>query len=200
MEKLTKEQIENLPEWMMIPDYPNYEVNCRKGLVRNANTLKVLKPRPNRGGYPIVSQYKDGKLYTKTVHRIIAVTAFHHYGISTDGLLVMHLDEERFDARISNLALGTNKENLNFPKAKQRQSERKGEHRSEATRMKIAEAKRGKPNIKLSKRVAAYKNGVLTLIFNSFTKVNVYGFCASSVCLCCRGRQKRHKGYEWRYF
>lgn len=201
MVRLSKEQIKNLPEWMSIEGFPNYEVNCRAGLVRNARTLKVKKPRLDTHGYPKVGLCKDSKVHTKSVHRLVANAAFGYYGIPTDGLDVCHLDEERFDARISNLALGSRKENMNFEKAKQRKSERlKGKkgywfnkHLSEATRKKMSDAQS-------KKAVAAYKNGTLTLIFNSLRLVNVYGFDCGTVCKCCRGKLKTHKGLEWRYF
>lgn len=144
MTRLNKEQIDNLPEWMTIPDFPSYEVNCREGIIRNVSNLKVLKPGTDGHGYPQVWLSKDGRKCTKKVHRIIAVTAFHHYGISTDGFDVCHLDEERWDARIFNLSLGSRKENSNFPKAKQRYSEaKKGKYHSEETRMKMSEARKG---------------------------------------------------------
>lgn len=218
MTRLTEQQIENLPEWMTIPDYPSYEVNCREGLVRNSLTLRVLKPSPDSHHYPKVTLCKYGKEYTKNVHRLIANASFSFYNISTAGLDVCHLDEERGNPRISNLALGTTKENSNFEKAKQRMSESKkaeknpnfGKHLNEEHRKKIADAMKGKCHSeetrkKLSnachkKAVAAYKDGVLTLIFDSLKKVEVYGFDRSSVRKCCRGKIRAHMGLEWRYF
>lgn len=200
MTQLSQEQIKNLPEWMTIEGFPKYEVNCRAGLVRNANTLRVKKSRLGSDGYSCVSLCKYGKVHTKNVHRLIALAAFGYYNISIDGLDVCHLDEERHNPCIDNLALGTAKENSNFPKIKQRKSEaQRGEkgywfnkHLSEDTRKKISDAQS-------KKAVAAYKNGTLTLIFNSLKLVNVHGFDSGAVCKCCKGRQKQHKGLEWRY-
>lgn len=184
---------------MAIPDFPNYEVNCRKGIVRNTLTLRVKKPRLDKYGYPIVGLFENGKVHTKTVHRLIANAAFGYYNISTDGLDVCHLDEERFDARISNLALGSRKENSNFEKAKQRKSERqKGDkgywfnkHLSAEVKKKISDAQK--------KPVAAYKDGILTLIFNSVKMARVYGFDSGAVSKCCNGKLRAHKGYQWRF-
>ena len=200
MKQLSQEQINNLPEWMTIPDYPSYEVNCRAGLVRNLGTLRVKKPILDTHGYPSVGLHKDGKAWLKSVHRLVANAAFGYYNIPTDGLFACHLDEERHNPRIDNLALATNKENLNFPKAKQRNAEAKrgeknpnfNKHLSEATRKKISDAQP-------KKAVAAYKNGKLTLIFNSLRLVNVYGFNSGTVCRCCNGKLKTHKGYVWRF-
>lgn len=184
MNILSKEQISALPEWLPIQGFEGlYEVNCREGIIRNSGTLRVLKPSPNRDGYPRVVLYKGGKRIRKTVHRIVANAAFGYYNISTDGLDVCHLDEERVNPKVSNLALGTAKENMNFPKLKQRNSE----------------AKRGKPNIKLAKRVGAYKNGELILKFESINEAGRNGFSQGHVTNCCLGKRNKHKGYVWKY-
>lgn len=177
MKQLSQEQISALPEWLPIPDFPSYEVNCRAGLVRNERTMKVLKPNlNNRELYPRVVLTKDGIRYYKNIHRIVANAAFGYYNISTDGLLVMHLDEERNDPRISNLAIGTTKENLNFPKYKQRISE--------ATAKKV---------------VGAYKNGELIMVFQSIKEAARNGFNQGDISSCCTGRVRIHKGYQWRF-
>lgn len=185
---LSNEQIEAIPEWLPIEGFPKYEVNCREGLVRNVRTLRVLKANDNGNGYPFGVLSKDGKKFPKNVHRIVANAAFAYYGIQTDGLLVMHLDEERHNPMISNLALGTNKENLNFPKAKQRYSQaNKGKRRSAETIKK------------LSKRVGAYENGRLIMTFESTQEAGRNGFSQGCVSECCLGNRKNHKGYTWRY-
>lgn len=209
---------------MTIEGFPKYEVNCREGLVRNAMTLKVLKPSIDGYGYLIVSLYKDGKMHTKRVHRIIALAAFRFYNIPTDSLFVCHLDEEPNDPRIANLALGTNKENLNFEKAKQRNSESHkgkkgywyGKSRSTETRKKLSEANQGekaywygKHHSKESRKkmseaaakraVGAYKNGELILTFESTKEAGRNGFNQCNVSSCCTGRRRVHKGYQWRF-
>lgn len=208
MNILSKEQISNLPDWLPVRDFEGlYEVNCREGLVRNARTLKVLKPSPDSGGYPSVGLREDGKQHLKNVHRIVALTAFGYYGIQTDGLCVCHLDEERHNPNVSNLALGTQRENMNFEKAKQRESEAHkgynhhmfGKHHSEKTRMKISEANKGRPNIKCSKRVGAYKNGELILTFESTREAHRNAFNHGAVSACCLGKRKTYKGYIWQY-
>lgn len=188
MKQLGKEQIENLPEWMPVEGFPNYEVNCRKGLIRNARTFRILKQSLSNG-YPSVRLFKDGKVWLKNVHRLVALAAFGYYDIQTGSLFVCHLDEERNDPRIVNLALGTQKENLSSPKAKQRKSEaQKGK------RLSIETIK------KLSKRVAAYKNGELIMVFQSTADAHRNGFNNGAVSSCCNGRLKTYKGYQWRYF
>ena len=202
--RLSDEQIKNLPEWIVIPDYPKYEVNCRAGIIKSLYTGRLLKGSKGSSGYPQIALYRDGIRCPKMAHRIVAEAAYHHYGISTDGLFVMHLDEERHNPRIDNLALGTTKENLNFPKAKQRCSEVRsgeknhmfGKHHSVEARKKIAEGVKRKH----SKRVGAYKNGELIMVFQSTQEAGRNGFIQNNVSACCRGKYKSHKGYQWRYF
>lgn len=35
--------------------------------------------------------------------------------------------------------------------------------------------------------------------YNGVNDVRKYGFDPSCVCLCCKGKRKKHKGYYWRY-
>lgn len=193
MKQLSQEQISALPEWMPVEGFPNYEVNCRKGLVRNANTLRVKKPSPNVNGYLNVMLCKDSKSHTKKVHRIVALAAFGYYGISTDGLEVCHLDETRTNSCIGNLVLATHKENLNFPKYKQRNSEsRKGKRMSSDVRKKISDAHP-------KKAVGAYKNCELILTFESIQEAGRNGFSYRHISACCLGKRQHHKGYQWCY-
>lgn len=203
MERLTTQQIENLPEWMTIEGFPNYEVNCREGIIRNVKTLRVLKPYLGNNGYPKVILCEDRRRHYNHVHRLVALAAFGYYNIPTVGLLVLHLDETRTNSCIDNLALGTQKENMNFEKAKQRCSEATkgkkhylfGKHHSKETRLKIAEGVKRK----LSKRVGAYKDGELIMTFQSAQEAGRNGFNCSAVNSCCRAERNTHKGYEWRF-
>lgn len=183
MKRLTKEQISALPEWMPIEGFPNYEVNCRAGLVKSLYTGRLLKGSKGSSGYPQIHLNRDGKAHSKRLHRIVALAAFSFYNISIDGLDVCHLDEERHNPCIDNLAIGTTKENMNFEKAKQRKSE----------------ARKGIPNIKLSRRVGAYKNGELIMTFQSTSEAGRNGFSSGHVSACCRGERRVHKGYNWYY-
>lgn len=96
--------------------------------------------------------------------------------ILTDGLLVLHLDETRTNSCIDNLALGTQRENMAFPKFKQKNSD---SH--------------------TKKPVGAYKDGRLILKFSSISEAGKDGFDKGNISNCCRGRSKTHRGLEWRY-
>lgn len=202
MVSLSNEQVAGLPDWLPVRDFEGlYEVNCREGLVRSLYTGKILKANPDSDGYPVVNLCKNSKAYTKKVHRIVALTAFEHYGIQTDGLLVMHLDEERFNPKVSNLALGTCKENMAFPKARKRRSEVRsgeknhmfGKHFSEEHKKKLSDANPKK------RVVGAFKEGRLIFKFESTMEAEKNGFNHGHICACCRGKRKHHHGYEWRF-
>lgn len=195
MKQLSQEQIENLPEWIPIAGFEGlYEVNPREAIIKSLYTGRILKPSFS-GGYPYVGLHKDGKECNKSVHRIVATAAFGYYNIPMDGLDVCHLDEERHDARIQNLAIGTRKENLNFEKARERQSEAQKGEKSHMYGKHLS-----KETIKkLSKPVAAYKNGEVIMIFESSQEAGRNGFNCGHVNSCCNGKLKTHKGYQWRY-
>lgn len=191
MTRLTAQQIENLPEWMPIEGFEGlYEVNCKEGLVRNSRTFRILKPNLNLSGYPFIGLHKDSKTHTKTVHRIVANSAYHHYGISTNRFDVCHLDETRTNNYIGNLVLGSRKGKKGYWL---------GKNRSAETRKKISEALNGKPNIKLSKRVGAYKNNKLIMVFQSTAEAGRNGFNQCNVSACCTGKLRTHRGYVWRF-
>lgn len=63
---------------------------------------------PNHKGYPKVTLWKDGKLVTRVVHRLVLES---FVGPRPDGMECRHLNGNRQDARLSNLAWGTPMEN-----------------------------------------------------------------------------------------
>lgn len=91
-------------EWREVIEYPNYEAN-RAGLVRNKNTLLILKPQLKRG-YQTVNLYREGKMKTKTIHRII-MSIFKR----PDKRQVNHIDGDKTNNQLSNLEYCTAKEN-----------------------------------------------------------------------------------------
>jgi hypothetical protein len=106
--------------WRPIPSLTEYLASSEGRLMRIPHLVRM----PNggtaaRGGIPILGQW-DGTRYilryrkrTMKVHRLIC-EAFH--GLSPfDGAVVMHLNEDASVNRASNLAWGTQQENMNAP-------------------------------------------------------------------------------------
>jgi len=96
-----------------IPGFPSYSVDDT-GIVwvtnnwSAANKTRALKAHSNGQGYFQVVLYMDGKRYTRKVH-VLVLLAFE--GPRPDGMEGRHLNGDRADNRIENLAYGTPKEN-----------------------------------------------------------------------------------------
>ena len=103
--------------WKKIPNASKYEVS-NTGEIRSWNTPKGgISPQPrlmkkklnNKVGYYNVGiTYDDGTQKTRYVHRLVA-EAF--LGYQKDSL-VRHLNDNRLDNRVENLAWGTQRQNM----------------------------------------------------------------------------------------
>lgn len=86
--------------WLLIPGFPDYEVSDR-GRVRNARTLRLLKPQPNRKRHP----YYRVKLGRARMYVHVAVLeAFE--GPRWTGEDALHLNDDTSDNRLDNLKWG----------------------------------------------------------------------------------------------
>jgi len=100
-------EIENLPgeEWREIGEAPGYWVS-NMGRVRSKRG-KFLKPVPNNCGYPRITLY-GGKRVGTYLHTLVLET---FVGPRPANMQVRHLNGNRADPRLSNLAYGTAQEN-----------------------------------------------------------------------------------------
>lgn len=103
--------------WRPVPDFPGYEVsnlgNVRSYYSRNGRGAlkaepRLLEPCLNTTGYPHVGLRRDGRRNTRTVHRLVML-AF--VGPRPEGMEVRHLNGDKLDSRLVNLAYGTSREN-----------------------------------------------------------------------------------------
>lgn len=92
--------------WAPVPGGWAYEVSSA-GRVRRVN-CDPKKPTVGAQGYDVVSLSRGGKSYARTVHRLV-LEAFR--GERPRGQEARHLNGNRADNRLSNLAWGTPKEN-----------------------------------------------------------------------------------------
>ena len=98
-----------------IPDFPGYYVD-RLGNVWSTRyegkhhnpEPRQLRPGTNEKGYWIVNLWIDGKSYMRKVARLMCNT---FYGPRQSSIVTRHLNGNRKDNRISNLAWGTVKDN-----------------------------------------------------------------------------------------
>lgn len=100
-----------LEEWRRIQKHPSYEVSDA-GRVRRLpgefrRNTHILKTPPNSFGY-LIAPLWEGRRVVRTVHSLV-LGAF--VGERPEGLECRHLNGDNNDARLSNLAWGTPKEN-----------------------------------------------------------------------------------------
>ena len=73
--------------------------------------LKELSPANNGRGYLQVSLHKEGKNYSKYVHRLIYSAYFEEI---PNNMQIDHIDGDKRNNRLSNLRLCTRRENCQF--------------------------------------------------------------------------------------
>ncbi len=96
-----------------IKDFEGLYAIQEDGKVWSYRFNKYLSPFDNGQGYAIVNLFKDGKHYKRRVHRLVAETFIPN----PDNLLVVnHLDENKQNNHISNLAWVSHSENVNYSK------------------------------------------------------------------------------------
>lgn len=84
-----------------------YYIN-RKGDVWTAHRQRLMKPQRGTAGYPVVALTINGKFRTYETHRLLAEAFIlnpHNHP------LVRHLNDDKDDLRLENLAWGTYKDN-----------------------------------------------------------------------------------------
>ena len=170
--------------------YPDYEVS-NMGQVKSLERVviykdgrkhlykeKILKPSNDKDGYLLVGLYKNRKMKTFKVHRIVCLAFLEN----PDNLpQINHKNEIKTDNRVENLEWITPKENTNY-----------GTHNE-----RVSKTKKGigsKPIIQLDLQGNFIKE------FNSATtaseELNIKN---TNICMCCKGKMKTAKGYKWVY-
>ena len=142
---------------------------------------RILKPYTDKRGYLNVSLCKNNKQKLFKVHRLVA-TAFLEIPedlklyIGTVYLQVNHKDENPQNNFVKNLEWCDAKYNCNFGTRNER-------------RIKI-----------ISKPILQYTlDGAFVREWDSIAECGRNGFSLGCVCMCCRGQQKYHKGFIWKY-
>lgn len=135
---------------------------------------KILKPRKNRDGYLQVCLYKNKKCYTKTLHRLVAITFIPN---PNNYPQVNHKKEfEKDNNGTDNLEWISRKENMNY-----------------GTRTKRSAEKR-------SKKVYQYTlEGKFIKDWNSLSECGRNGFNFKNISSCCNGKRKTHKKFRWSF-
>lgn len=88
--------------WAEIEGFENYAIS-NLGMVLNKKRQTYLKPSPDVNGYLRVSLYRNNQRNEVLLHRLVAQCFLYGY---SDGKIVRHLNEDKNDCRVDNLAMG----------------------------------------------------------------------------------------------
>ena len=163
---------------------------------RNTGKAELMNPSDNGQGYLKVNLRKNGEDKKCFVHRLIAETFLpnpenkpqvNHKIEGDEGKkinMVFFNKDGTIDKERTTIEWVTPKENNDY-----------GTHNE-----RISKAKKGIPNIKLSKRVLQLSlDGELIKVWESTRECGRNGFNQGHVAACCRGEEKTHKGFRWKY-
>lgn len=105
-------------------DIPNYENDYQASTLGNIRSLKCgkiknLKLLQSTNQYPIVNLWKNNKIKSMFVHKIMAITFLGHIPNKFESNVIDHIDRNRLNNRLSNLRLISQRENSikNLPKS-----------------------------------------------------------------------------------
>lgn len=157
---------------MKIENYSMYEIYPNEGKVWSYRTNEYIGCKKENGYYQTILTDDKGKKKLWRLNRLIW-TAVN--GIIPKGMEVNHINEDKENNSISNLNLLSHQDNNNWGAVNKRRSK------------------------KLSKAVAALKNGEIVAIYNSTIEATKDGYHSGSISNCCLGKRKTHRGLQWKY-
>ena len=177
-----------------IEGFPNYLVTSHGRVLslkdnHGNDRVKELKPQKFRIGYMYVNLYKNGKMNSKTVHRLVAQAFIPNPENKTE---VNHIDEDKTNNQVSNLEWMSAKENRNHGT----RNERAGKAISKTN----GDGRRKGINNPRARAVVGFKiNGCGIKYYKYIRECEKDGFDQPAITKCCKGKYKSHKGYIWFY-
>lgn len=171
--------------------FPHWDVDVEKGIVYS---IAYNKNRELRGreinGYIILF---DGKKHI-LLHRLVWMVA--NQCDIPKGYHIHHKDGNKQNNSIYNLELIESF--LHNSEHKSGNKNMLGKKFSEETKEKLRNKLTNRKDV--SKKVAQYTlDYELVKIWESINECGRKGFDASTICKCCQGKKKTHKGYIWKY-
>jgi hypothetical protein len=140
---------------------------------------KILKCNKNKFGYIVVNLSKNKKISFFRVNRLV-YEAFN--GEIPQGMQVNHINEDKTDNRLENLNLMTPKDNINWGTRTKKCAEKLLNREDQ------------------SKQVYQYTlDGELIAVWKSGNEAGRNGYNPKHISACCKGKEKKHKGFIWRY-
>ena len=182
--------------WKPIKGFPAYLISNRGrvwslnrdekwGKFYRTRQGRFLIPRLGNQGYLYVGLCKNGRVYTKKIHRLVAENFIPNpYGYS----VVNHRDEDRTNNDVNNLEWCTTTYNVTYGGA-------------------IGKRQGSLINSGWSKSVCKYtKDGILLAKFVSISEAarsvlstQTLDGARGAICSCCRGKRKSYCGFIWKY-
>ena len=176
---------------LQIKGFPDYyvtdtgDVYSRKYQpIRNPNNrINKINPSKLNTNYFTVCLYKDGRVYQKTVHRLVAEAFIPNPENKPE---VNHINGIRTDNRVENLEWATKSENM--------------QHAYHVLNNKPHTlGKLGKENA-TAKPIIQIKNGTqIALFYGSREAQRKTGINAGNIIACCKGHRMTAGGFQWRY-
>ena len=148
---------------------------------------KLMKQKENNNGYLLVGLRKNGKQKFFQIHRLVAETFLPN---PNNLPCVNHKDEDK-----TNNFVGTQENDYKDGNLEWCKHDYNNKYGS-----RIQRAAKTNTNGKKSKKVLQFtKYGEFIREWPSTMECERNGFYNSHVSACCRGEQKTHKGYIWKY-
>lgn len=190
--------MERIENWKPIKGYEGlYEISDWgrvKSLARVGNKQRttdiIMKLNKGKNGYLLVGLCRNGRVATKSVHRLVAETFVPN--TERKGF-VNHIDADKTNNRACNLEWVTRQEN-------ERHAWEMGlkERIRETSKRNLEKARKC-----LDKKIPVEqftKDGKFVKRWASSSDVaKELGFDGSSIIKCCRGKLKTTGGYKWQY-
>lgn len=166
--------------WTDIVGYEGIYLISSFGRVQNAKTGMVLAPKVNKG-YCMVNLYRDHRMKTFSIHRLVAA---HFIPNPCHKEEVNHLDEDKLNNYVENLAWVTPKENSNW-----------GTRNERISKYVKSQRHRTKGVVQIDRRT-----GMVIGTYESISEAaKVNGFHQGNISWCCLGKKNIANGYIWRY-
>lgn len=174
--------------WEKIKNFPDYKINKEGEVITthylHHNIIKKLKPRKSKNGYYSVYLYKDGKGYSKLIHRLVAETFIPNPKKLSQ---VNHINGDKTNNNINNLEWISPANNIRHA-IKNNLINR--DKLLNTTKIMSQNNKKTVLQFDLEGEfIAEYNSAKEAAMLNNLSNVGA----------CCRGKYKTAGGYIWRY-
>lgn len=166
--------------WKDKKDYEgHYQVsNCGRVKSIKFGKERILKPFTDGRGYLYVNLCKNNKQKTYKVHRLVAEAFLPN---PNNLPMINHRDENKSNNSVNNLEWCDVKYNNTYGTRIERVSE------------KNTNGKRSKPVLQYT------LDGKFVREWDSIRECGRNGFIPTCICMCCKGKLKKHKDFIWKY-